>query len=177
MSATDELLALLPAVTRANLVLRAFGALKIPLLGFVSPRITHVDDRTVVVRIPLNWRTRNHLGSMYFGVLAAGADTAGGFLAVQRIQDRKARVDLVFKDFRAEFLRRATGDVDFRCDAGERIGALVDEAIRTGERVETVVPVVATVPSENPDQPVARFELTLSLRRRDRKPGGDAATR
>ncbi len=169
MSATDTLLGLLPATTRANLMLRAFGVVKIPLLGFVSPRITHIDNRTVVVRIPLNWRTRNHLGSMYFGVLAAGADTAGGFLAVQRIQDQKARVDLVFKDFRAWFLRRATGDVDFRCDVGAEIGDLVDAAIISGERHEMVVPVLATVPSEDPNTPVARFELTLSLRRREQK--------
>jgi acyl-coenzyme A thioesterase PaaI-like protein len=169
MSTTDTLLGLLPAVTRANLLLRAFGAAKIPMLGFVGPRILHIDDRSVVIRIPLNWRTRNHLGSMYFGVLAAGADTAGGFLAVQRIHDKKARVDLVFKDFRAEFLRRATGDVDFRCDVGAEIGALVDAAIASDSRHELVVPIVATVPSEDPDVPVARFELTLSLRQRKRR--------
>lgn len=169
MSATDTLLGLLPDVTRANLMLRAFGVAKIPMLGFMGPRIMEINDRFVVIRIPLNWRTRNHLGSMYFGVLAAGADTAGGFLAVQRIHDKKAPVDMVFKDFRADFLRRATGDVDFRCNVGAEIGALVDAAITTDVRHELVVPIVATVPSEDPDTPVARFELTLSMRQRKRK--------
>jgi len=165
VAVTDTVLGLLPPLARANLLMRAFGTAKIPMLGFVSPRITRIDDRTVVVRIPLNWRTRNHLHSMYFGVLAAGADTAGGFLAVRRIQASGARVQLVFKEFRAQFLRRATGDVEFRCDEGEAIAALVDAAIATGGRQEMVVPVVATVPSEDPDRPVAQFELTLSLRR------------
>ncbi len=165
MAVTDTVLGLLPERARANLLMKAFGVAKIPLLGFVSPRIVRVDDRTVVVRIPLNWRTRNHLHSMYFGVLSAGADTAGGFLAIRRIQASGVKVHLVFKEFRARFLRRATGDVDFRCDAGEAIAALVDAAIATGERQEMVVPVVATVPSEDPDRPVAQFELTLSLRR------------
>lgn len=168
MGRKDKLLGLLPDLARANLFLRMFGAAKIPMLGFVSPRVVRLDPRTVIVRIPLNWRTRNHLGSMYFGVLAAGADTAGGFLAVDHIRRSGARIDLVFKDFKAQFLRRATGDVDFRCDFGPQIAALVDAAVTTGERQELVVPVVATVPAEAPDVAVARFELTLSLRRRDR---------
>jgi acyl-coenzyme A thioesterase PaaI-like protein len=163
---------ILDARAKANLILRVFGATKIPLLGFVGPRIVRLDDMTVIVRIPLNWRTKNHLNSMYFGVLAAGADTAAGYLAVERIRAKGARVDLVFKDFRAEFLRRATGDVEFRCDMGAGIAELVDSAIRTGERRELVIPVVATVPSEDAERPVARFELTLSLKKvRDRKKG------
>jgi hypothetical protein len=55
---------------------------------------------------------------------------------------------------------------------GAGIAELVDSAIRTGERRELVIPVVATVPSEDAERPVARFELTLSLKKvRDRKKG------
>ncbi len=41
---------------------------------------------------------------------------------------------------------------------------LVKEAVETGERVNTTVHVTATVPSRLGDEPVARFELTLSLK-------------
>jgi hypothetical protein len=38
--------------------------------------------------------------------------------------------------------------------------------LESGEREEATVHVVATVPSKLGDEPVARFELTLSLKRR-----------
>lgn len=94
--------------------LRAFGALKIPLVFFCSPRIVEITDDVVEVMIPLTYRTKNHLGSMYFGALAVGADVSGGLLAMNRIVAKGNLVNLIFKDFRAEFLKRPEADVHFR---------------------------------------------------------------
>ena len=41
------------------------------------------------------------------------------------------------------------------------------EADRTGERVTLPVEIVATVPDRHGDEPVARFTLGLSVKRRD----------
>src|SRR4051812_37497364 len=103
----------IPVTLRETLVLRSFGFFKIPLLFFVSPSVVELTDEKCVVKIPLNRRTRNHLGSMYFGTLAIGADCAGGLIAMRLIQAEKAKVSLVFKDFKAEFLKRPEGDVHF----------------------------------------------------------------
>jgi acyl-coenzyme A thioesterase PaaI-like protein len=119
----------------------------------------------MVVRIPLRRRTRNHLGSMYFGVLCAGADCAGGALAMSLIRRQREPISLVFKDFNAEFLKRAEGDVDFCCTQGTEITELVLLAATSGERVERQIEVIATVPALS-NEPVARFKLTLSLKKR-----------
>lgn len=103
---------------------------------------------------------------MYFGALCIGADTAGGLIAMRAIEQTGGGVALIFKDFQAEFLRRAEGDVAFTCDQGEAIRELVSLARASGEREEMTVRVVATVPELLGDEPVARFTLTLSLRRR-----------
>jgi len=50
------------------------------LLYFTKPSVLEVNERRCEVRIPLNWRTRNHLQSMYFGALCIGADVAGGLI-------------------------------------------------------------------------------------------------
>jgi len=55
---------------------------------------------------------------MYFGVLAVGADVTGGFLAMRYIQASTSKIALIFKDFKAEFLKRAEGDVHFVCEDG-----------------------------------------------------------
>jgi acyl-coenzyme A thioesterase PaaI-like protein len=146
--------------------LRAFGVLKIPLVFFCSPKIVELSEDAVEIVIPLNYRTKNHLGSMYFGVQAVGADTAGGLLAMNRIIETGNRVSLVFKDFHAEFLKRPEGDVHFRSEDGKKMRALVDRALASGERVNETVEIVGTCPSKLGKEPVGRYRLTVSLKRK-----------
>ncbi len=145
---------------------RAFGFRKIPLLFFASPSVLELSDERCVVKIPLCFRTRNHLGSLYFGALAIGADCAGGLIAMKNIEAQGNAVSLIFKDFKASFLKRAEGDTLFTCVQGREIRELVTRAMETGERQNLSVNVVATVPSKSGDEPVAQFELTLSLKKK-----------
>jgi acyl-coenzyme A thioesterase PaaI-like protein len=143
-----------------TLRLRLLAWLRIPLLGSLRPSVEVLDADRCVVRVRLRRWTRNHLGSMYFGALAMGADCAGGLLAAELIRRRRVPVALVFKSFQAEFLRRPEGDVRFTCEAGAAIRALLDQVLATGERQATLVPVTA----ESGREPVARFTLELSLK-------------
>lgn len=147
--------------------LRLWTLAKIPLLFFLRPSVVEASARRTVIRIPLSRRSKNHLGSMYFGALCAGADLAGALTAIRRIEASGRAVSLVFKDVRATFLKRAEGDVFFSCEDGEAIGELVRRAIATGEREELPVRIVATVPDRLGAEPAAEFELSLSLKRRD----------
>jgi hypothetical protein len=151
---------------KENLLLRLVG-LRIPMLLFLGPRVLELDEEGCAVEIPLGWRTKNHLiGAMYFGALCAGADLAGGLPAARLVFGPHRDVSLVFGDLRAEFLKRADGDVVFRSRDGRRVAEAVREAARTGERVSAPVEVVATVPSRYGDEPVARFAMTISLKRK-----------
>ncbi len=156
---------LITGKTRETLFLRWFGLTKIPLLFYVGVSVTELTPERMVVRIPLKRRTKNHLGSMYFGALCIGADCAPGAFAMYLIRQQPERISMVFKDFQAEFLKRAEGDVHFICDQGKEIAELVAQAVASDERVERQLDVIATVPSLS-DEPVARFKLTLSLKRR-----------
>ncbi|MGA9520850.1 MAG: DUF4442 domain-containing protein [Myxococcaceae bacterium] len=147
-------------------LVRALGLAKIPVLFFVGPRVLRVDEDGAEVKIPLGYRTKNHLGSMYFGVLAAGADLAGGINAAFTIGRKHKKVQLIFKDFHAEFLKRADGDVHFVCNDGRLINDTVAKADATGERYTIPVEIVATVPTKYGSEPVARFTLGLSLKRK-----------
>jgi len=149
---------------KVNLLLKMM-AMKIPMLGYIRPKIVELNEDTCTVRVPLRRRTKNHLNSMYFGALSAGADCAGGLIAMAAIRRSGQKVALIFKDFKADFLRRAEGDVHFRCVEGKEILALVEEAVETGERVNMPVHVTATVPTESME-PVAEFVLTLSLKKK-----------
>jgi acyl-coenzyme A thioesterase PaaI-like protein len=147
--------------------LRLWTFAKIPLLFFLRPSVIRADECSTVIRIPLTRRSRNHLGSMYFGALCAGADLAGALTAMRRIDASGRRISLIFKDVKAQFLKRAEGDVFFSCEDGEAVAGLVRRAIESGAREELPVRIVATVPDRLGNEPVAEFHLTLSLKRRD----------
>lgn len=156
---------LLPDTLRDTIFIRAFSVWKIPLIAFVRPRVLLVDDEKVAIKIPLRRRTKNHLGSMYFGSLMIGADLAAAYYAVRLIFQSRKSIDFVFKNSQAVFLRRPTGDVVFTCSQGAIIRALVAKADETGERVDTELQVLATVPSEG-DVIVAEMNMVLSLKKR-----------
>lgn len=151
---------------RATMFVRLWSLTNVWLIFLVGPSVVELSAARSVIRIRLNRLTRNHVKVLYIGALIVGADVAAGLIAMRMIRQRKSRIALLFKDFRAEFLKRADGDVWFRCEDGPLIASLVDRAIETGERQEGKVTVVATVPEKSGDEPVARFELTLTLKRR-----------
>ncbi len=151
---------------KATWSLRLFAFWKIPLIALVRPRLLVANADQCVVRLPLTWLTKNHLRSMYFGALSIGADVSGGLIVMNLIRSRRSRVAFLFKDFHADFLKRAEGAVVFTCNDGQKLAALLDKAEASGEREEDTVLVTATVPEKLGDEPVAEFRLTISMKKR-----------
>lgn len=149
-------------------LVNAFSAFKIPLLAFVTPKVLELDDSRAVVRVRLDMRTRNHLGVMYFGALAMGAELSIALRAIQTIAESGKKVDFIFKDFQAEFLKRADSHVNFVCEEGKKVAALVQKTILSGERENHTFSGYAYVPSVS-DDPVMKYKLTLSVKLRSPK--------
>lgn len=156
---------MLSPLTKANLYLKSFGFFKVPLIWICRPKILKLDRNSVEIRIPLKRKTKNHLNSMYFGVLAVGADVAGGFMAMSKAQERGEKVSLAFKAVEGQFLKRPEADVHFVCDDGPLIDKMLDETFETGERVNQAVKITAICPSLHGNEPMAEFMLTLSLKK------------
>ncbi len=152
------------SLTKANWYLKLFGFFKVPLIWFCRPKILSLNEQSIVIRIPLARRSKNHLNSMYFGVLAIGADVAGGFMAMDKAGKRGKKISLAFKSVKGEFFKRPEADVEFRCDDGGLIDQMLDETIATGARVNRDVKIIATCPSLHQAEPMAEFHLTLSLK-------------
>ena len=137
------------------------------LLWLVRPKIAELNENRCVVRIPLNWITRRRdIHAMYLGTLCMGADVAAGLIAFNLVAQRKARVNFIFKDIRGRFLKRAESDVLFTNNDGPLIQDLVERALESDERHEATVHVTASVPAKLGDEPVATFELTLSVKKK-----------
>lgn len=156
-----------------NLKLTAFvnlyGLLKIPLVLFVSPRVVEAGEKRFILKIPLSYRTKNHLGSMYFGALGIGAELSIAAAAVVAITESKQKIDFIFKDFSGQYIKRADGDVHFICDEVEAVKSLIEEAKTNPNRLERKLKGYAVVPKTHPTEPVMTYELTLSVRNRSLK--------
>ena len=139
---------------------------QIPVICYCRPQIIHLDDEHCTLRIPLNWRTRNHVQSMYIGVFTVGADLTGGLLTLSSIRKRKRKVVLIFKDFHANFFKRAEQDVIFICRDGVEIDHAVQQAVDKGERINLPINITAMLSQDTEDDPVANFRLTLSIKDR-----------
>lgn len=154
-------------MNKATAAVRLWSLRNVFLLWLVRPRIVELSEQRCVVRIPLNWITRRRdIHAMYLGTLCMGADVAAGLIAFDLVARGKAKVSFIFKDMTARFLKRAEGDVVFTNNDGPKIQELVRRAIETGERQETTVHVVATVPEKMGEEAVAEFDLTLSIKKR-----------
>lgn len=153
-------------LTRETLALRAWAFTRIRLISYVRPRVVDLTGERCEIVVPLSRRTRNHLRSMYFGALCTGADAAAALAALRASRQAGGRVAVIFKDMQAEFVKRAEADVHFACEQGREISELIEKADASGERQNLPVRVVATVPKLFGSDPVARFTLTLSVKRR-----------
>jgi hypothetical protein len=152
-----------------NLMLSLYAWSKIPLIGFCSPRVIEATDQKTVLKIPLGFRTKNHLGAMYFGALAIGSELCIALLAVKKIQESGLKIDFLFKDYKAEFLKRAEGDVYFICEQAQIVVDQINESKNSTERINRTMTAYAIVPSVSETEKVATFELTLSVKNRTKK--------
>lgn len=137
------------------------GCFKIPLIGFVRPRLLSIDDDTVRVQINLKRRTKNHLNSMYFGALAVGADIAGGIHAFYFAELADAKVSFAFKGMKADFIKRAESNIIFESNDGKLVQKAIEESRGSGERINQAIQVVA---SDKNNEIVATFEMIVSVK-------------
>lgn len=153
--------------TKLNLLIKSFSMMKIPLLVFANPSVLELSDEKCVVKIGLGYRTQNHLNVMYFGALAVGAELSIAAKAVQEISRSHKKIDFIFKDFHAQFLKRADGDVHFITEQAGLAKQLIAEAETSSERLERTIEGYAIVPSKGPDK-VMEYKLTLSVKQRSK---------
>ena len=149
---------------KTNLFIKYFGFTKVPLIFYCRPKVVDISSKSVTLKIPLLRRNKNHVGSMYIGALAIGADLSSALLALNLVNQSKRKIIPIFKDLKAEFFKRAEGDVHFICNEGEKINKMIEKVLNQNIRVNETINVLAYVPSKLGEEPVAKFSLTLSIK-------------
>ena len=147
-----------------TMFIRYFGWSKVPMIFYCRPSVIDISSNSVTVKIPLIRRNKNHVGSMYLGALSVGADITSAMLSLSIIKKSKRKIIHIFKDFHADYLKRAEGDVHFVCNQGLKIKSMIEKTISQKSRVNEKIDVFAYVPSKLGEEIVAKFSLTLSIK-------------
>lgn len=140
------------------------GLFKIPMIGYVGPKLIEMDAEKIVLKIPYKRRTLNHLKSIYLGAMVIGADLVAGFHAYAIGESMNKNISIVFKNFNSTFLKRPESDLFFVCIEGVKVKKMIERSIENGERITEDIIIKAY--TNYPDHPehIADFTLGLSVK-------------
>jgi len=150
-----------PLLKKLRWKLFLLGMFKIPMLGRLRPELELINDEKVQLKIKLKKRSKNHLNSMYFAALAAGADCAAGLHAFYYAEKYSKKISFAFKSMQGQFLKRAETDTTFIFNGGKAIEAVILKSMETGERFNHVCDVEAY---NTEGEVVATFKMEASVK-------------
>lgn len=149
------------SISKMRWMIYLLGLVKIPLIGYLKPKLLSLDDQNIEVKIRLRRRSKNHLNSMYFGALAVGADVSAGVHAFYYAEKMGKKVSFAFKSMQVDFLKRAESDVIFRCEDGLIVRQAIEDSISQGVRINQQIKVNAL---NSEKEVVAAFVMEISVR-------------
>ena len=158
----------IPSRHKMTAIVNGISLFRIPLLAFCTPSVVEISQNRTVCKVRLDWRTGNHLGVMYFGALAMGAELSVALKAIQKIEESKKRIDFIFKDFSAQFKKRGDDHVLFICDEADKVAELIEKAALSEDRCEGTYKGRAVLAAK-PEVVVMEYSLTLSVKNRPKK--------
>jgi hypothetical protein len=112
-----------------------FLLFKLPAAWIAGIRVKEITDKKAIVKATHRWINQNPFQSMYFAVLAMGAELSTGILVMKKIQDSKHNISMLVTHMEADFTKKARGKIRFICEDGDLIDSQIKKAIETGEGV------------------------------------------
>jgi len=113
-----------------------FLLFKLPSAWISGVRLQTIDDDKAIVTAKHRWINQNPFRSMYFAVLAMGAELSTGILVMKKIQDSGKQISMLVTGTQAQFTKKARGRIRFVCEEAGLIDNVINQTIQTGEGVQ-----------------------------------------
>jgi hypothetical protein len=148
----------------SNPFLYQFFLLKnLPMAFWAGLRVKQLTTNEAVIGVKYRYLNKNPFRSIYFAVLSMAAELSTGILAFAHIADKQANVSMLVVGLNAQFLKKATGAIHFKCTNGDDIAAAIQQTINTGEGVSIIC---RSVGVNEHHEIVANFEFNWSFKRK-----------
>ena len=92
-----RLLSSLDPSSRARVILLQ-SSITTPMIAFTGLKLVEDSPLKTEFIVPLNWRTRNSWGTMFFAGIATGVDLTGGWCALRIAEEQS--IGMLYKDIK-----------------------------------------------------------------------------
>jgi hypothetical protein len=113
--------------------LNAFLFFKLPSAFWCGVRLKEITPNSCSATVRENWINKNPFNSIYFAVLAMGAELTTGALVLNEIRNSKRSISMLVLNSKASFFKKANGTIHFTCNNVENIATTIQKTIATGE--------------------------------------------
>ena len=113
--------------------LNRFLFFKLPSAYWSGVRVQRITDNECTVTVKHKWFNQNPFNSMYFAVQAMAAELTNGAMVLLKIRKSGKSISMLVAKNKANFTKKATGVITFRCVDGNMIDDAIKKTIETGE--------------------------------------------
>ncbi len=112
---------------------RWFLLTKVPAAFFAGVRLEKLDREESLISVRYYWFNKNPFRSVYFAVLLMPAEISTGILCMGYLYKRNPGISMLLIRTEGNFLKKATGKINFECKDGLIIYEAIDKAVSGGE--------------------------------------------
>lgn len=134
---------------------------KLPSAYFSGVRVVEMNDHKAIARVKHQWINQNPFNSLYWATQGMASELVTGVLLMVHIANSKKKLSMLVTAQNGEFYKKATGRISFVCEEGEKIKAVIDRAIETGEGQTLLLSACGT---NEQNEKVSQFTYTWSIK-------------
>tara|TARA_B100000686_G_scaffold217657_2_gene224753 strand:+ start:2068 stop:2577 length:510 start_codon:yes stop_codon:yes gene_type:complete len=143
--------------------------LNVPMGWLSGMKLKELSEKKCISKVPFRWYYRwqnmNPFKSMYFAVQCMAAELSVASIAALAVKGIKPSIAFIITKMSSKYLKKATGNVSFKCEDGEDIFNAVDKAISTKKGIEIEVKTIGTLEDGTV---VSEFYFTWSFKQRSK---------
>lgn len=143
--------------------LNTYLLFKLPSAYLTGVRTKHLDDTTCVVKVKHRWINQNPFNSMFWAVQGMAAELTTGALVIKKIKESGKNISMLVANNNASFTKKAKGKITFTCNEGEKLDAVIEKAVATGQG-QTVWLSANGVNAEGVEVSSFNFEWTIKVK-------------
>ncbi|MGB0376932.1 MAG: PaaI family thioesterase [Flavobacteriaceae bacterium] len=139
---------------------------KLPAAWWCGVRVHKFFPDRAQVRVRFKWINQNPFRSMFWAVQGMAAELATGVYLIDILSDKTKSISTLLVGTKAEFTKKAVGQITFECVQGQEIHALVDRALASGKGEQLWVDAIGT---DETGDVVAKFSFQWSVKKKSKK--------
>lgn len=136
---------------------------KLPSAFMCGVRLRSITEQQSTTSVKFRWINQNPFGSMFWAVQGMAAELSTGILVMQKIKASGKTISMLVASNNAEFTKKAKGRINFVCNDGEKLDAVIQKVIETSEGQVIVMNAIGTN-EEGVEVSSFNFKWTLKVK-------------